>query len=521
MPRTPRDEITKLQEEYARHPEGRLFVHLADAYRRSGDLERARDLLQQGLQQHDDYLSARILLAEVHTEMGEAEQARVIWREVLEQDPENERALRAAADLAYLSGHHQEALTHFRRLQEIGMDDDEVRALVRELDTALAAPEADAPPLVEPPPAAEKRIPDPGEAAPSPAPVAAPAPRQPLRGPQAAPDVQTDVIGLIQTLVRLLEYGDSVFNADSSLTHLLALAIGRELELEPVQLDALALAALLSDLGGLALHEPARARPNASDEGAARCAEPREGAISLQLLQGIPLPAGVREAIRHQHERWDGSGHPDGLREEEIPLGARVLAVAHGCAAMLLPHDGHRGKSVTSALDELQRHAGARYDPGTIDVLHRVFQRRLEHGIGYGAGGRIIILHPEELRRLELATQLHNRGYVVEMTSELSRARERLGTSPTQAVVVGANLPRDDVARLIRDVRSDQAHPGVPVIVIDADDMDSRVEYLMAGADVCFSSDLSFREFLATLVSLLRRAEQSSGAAPPPMEGQA
>jgi HD-GYP domain-containing protein (c-di-GMP phosphodiesterase class II)/CheY-like chemotaxis protein len=527
MPETTRDEIAKLQEEYAKHPEGRLFVHLAEAYRRSGELERARDLLQQGLQQHDDYLSARILLAEVHAEMGEEEQARATWREVLEQDPENERALRALADLAYVSGREQEALTHYRRIQEIGMDDDEVRDMIRELDQPAATPETAAPARAESAATVEESAPRPAEASERPAArpattAATAAAPQPPRDAQTASYAHTDAIGLTDLLVRLLEYRDSTFNADSSLTRLLALAIGRELELDPIHLDSLALAALLSDLGGLALSEQARSLPVAGDESSARRrAEQREVAISLQLLQGITLPAGVHEAIRHQHERWDGTGYPDGLRDEEIPYGARVLAIARGCAAMLTPHDGRAARTVPAALDELQRHAGSHYDPVVINVLRRVFQRRAEHGIGFGVGGRIVIVHPEELRGLGLATQLHSNGYVTEMASDISRVRERLRTSPTRAVVVGANLPRNDVGRLIRDVRSNQAHAGIPVIVIDANDMDTRVEYLTAGADVCFSSDVTFREFMATLVALLRRTEESMEPAPRPMESLA
>ncbi len=63
MPESSRVEIARLQEEYEKNPEGRLFVHLAEAYRRSGELEKARAILNQGLERHSDYLSARIVLA--------------------------------------------------------------------------------------------------------------------------------------------------------------------------------------------------------------------------------------------------------------------------------------------------------------------------------------------------------------------------------------------------------------------------------------------------------------------------
>ncbi|MDP9349025.1 MAG: tetratricopeptide repeat protein, partial [Gemmatimonadota bacterium] len=71
MPKTASDEIAQLEQEHSRNPEGRLFVHLAEAYRRSGELDRARDILTRGLQHHADYTSAHVVLANVLAEQGD------------------------------------------------------------------------------------------------------------------------------------------------------------------------------------------------------------------------------------------------------------------------------------------------------------------------------------------------------------------------------------------------------------------------------------------------------------------
>jgi len=319
--------------------------------------------------------------------------------------------------------------------------------------------------------------------------------------------VHTDSIGLSDLLVRLLEYRDATFHAGSSLTRLLAVAIGRELELDDIHIEALALAALLSDLGGIGLSSDNGHRLiELGDSEERRRAEQREVALSLQLLQGITLPAGVHEAVRHQHERWDGKGYPDGLKEEEIPYGARVIAIARACASHL-SHSTDDG-GVTSALEELQRNAGSRYDPVVVNVLRRVFQRRAHHGIGFGLGGRVLLVHPEELRGLSVASQLHSEGYVAEVARDAATARTALRRTPPRAVVLGASAPSEDLLRLIREVRGNADLAGIPVLVIDANDMDLRVGLLTAGADACFSSEVTFREFKATLDALLRRREE-------------
>lgn len=528
MPETTRDEIARLQEEYDKNPEGRLFVHLAEAHRRNGDLEEARSILYQGLERHSDYLSARIVLAQVETELGNGAGALDVWREVVQLDPDNELALWALAELEYNEGNPTQSLGFYRRLAELGVDDGELDEMIALLEATVAdggeaPPQAAVPPTDEdespraaaPPPAFEVGGPALGSRAPHGASGGESTPsrggsqeqlrRRNQNGSNAL--AHTDAIGLSDLLVRLLEYRDATFHAGSSLTRLLAVSIGHELELERIHVEALALAALLSDLGGLGVAAGEGQPISKLAEGdERRQAEQREVAISLQLLQGITLPAGVHEAVRHQHERWDGKGYPDGLREEEIPYAARVIAVARACADALTTVNG--GGGVTAALDGLQRNAGSRYDPVVVSVLRRVFQRRSDHGIGFGLGGRVVVVTAEELRGLGIATQLHSEGYVAEVAADTGRARESVRRAGPKAVVLGAGLAGDDLSRFIRELRGSADLSATPLIVLDVNDMDHRVELLTAGADVCFASEVSFREFKATLDALLRRREE-------------
>lgn len=543
-----RDEIARLEQEYEKNPEGRIFVHLAEAYRRAGELEKARAVLNEGLERHSDYLSARIVLAQVETELGDTSRALQVWREVVELDPDNELALWALAELEYNDGNSEQSLAYYRRLADLGVDDAELHEMITLLESTVdEAEEADViEPEEEETTSSASTPPPPGtlgsfvqsdeedEAVPVTGPAGgyerpAPQPERPRPEPQRPPAQEaprpprdeapvrarqngggalthTDAIGLSDLLIRLLEYRDATFHAGSSLTRLLAVSIGRELELEPIHLEALALAALLSDLGGLGLGTNGTHLADYEDPAERRNAEQREVAVSLQLLHGITLPAGVHEAVRHQHERWDGKGYPDGLREEEIPYSARVIAIARACADYLTRSNEKGG--ISGALEELQRNAGSRYDPVVVNVLRRVFQHRADHGIGFGLGGRIIVVHTEELRALGVATQLHSEGYVTEVVRDVPGARKSVRNETPKAVVVGASADRDELVRLINDVRSTETVAAIPLIVIDANEMNLRVDLLTAGADVCFAADVTFREFKATLDALLRRREE-------------
>src|SRR5437016_11047624 len=83
-------------------------------------------------------------------------------------------------------------------------------------------------------------------------------------------------------------------------------------------------------------------------------------------------------AIRHHHERYDGSGYPDGLKGEEIPLGARIIHVADALDSMLTPRIYRRALSEDKALAELKSGAGTQFCPRCVKALEQVLAVQVE-----------------------------------------------------------------------------------------------------------------------------------------------
>src|SRR5918999_5215922 len=84
----------------------------------------------------------------------------------------------------------------------------------------------------------------------------------------------------------------------------------------------------------------------------------------------------VADLVLHHHERWDGAGYPDGLRAEEIPLGARIIFVTDAYDAMTSDRIYRPKRSAEAALAELERCAGTQFDPGIVAA----FAEELEAG---------------------------------------------------------------------------------------------------------------------------------------------
>ncbi|RMG44497.1 MAG: diguanylate cyclase [Acidobacteria bacterium] len=91
--------------------------------------------------------------------------------------------------------------------------------------------------------------------------------------------------------------------------------------------------------------------------------------IGAQIVEEVGFPYPVVPIVRHHREHWDGSGSPDGLAGEEIPLGARIVAIADAADAMMQPRPYHNALSREEALEELSRAAGRKFDPALVELF--------------------------------------------------------------------------------------------------------------------------------------------------------
>jgi len=144
--------------------------------------------------------------------------------------------------------------------------------------------------------------------------------------------------------------------------------LGEALKLEPPEISKLETCALLHDIGKISISEKILNKPGTltAEEWEAIKTHPQVGAnIVSQARELAPYLAGVL----HHHERYDGSGYPQGLKGEEIPLEARILAIADAFAAMTSVRSYSDALSVEEALEEIKRGAGKQFDPHLAEVF--------------------------------------------------------------------------------------------------------------------------------------------------------
>ncbi len=163
--------------------------------------------------------------------------------------------------------------------------------------------------------------------------------------------------------------GDVMFRSHALQVGALSVRIGEALGLWPRELETLALAARLHDIGKLMVPRSILVKPGPldDDEWAAMRRHPADGA---RLLEPYVSSADVLAIIRSHHERWDGAGYPEGLGGEQIPLGARIVALVDAFCAMIEPRPYRPTLDEAAARSELLAQAGRQFDPACTRHAH-------------------------------------------------------------------------------------------------------------------------------------------------------
>jgi len=169
------------------------------------------------------------------------------------------------------------------------------------------------------------------------------------------------------SLARAVDARDAYTGSHSGRVAELAARIATRIGVDPEQVELTRLAASLHDLGKLAIPEEILRKPGPLTE-PERIVLERHPQIGFRMLESLGVDP-VADWVLHHHERWDGSGYPDGLPGEQIPLGARIIFVADAYDAMTSERIYRRRVSSEQAVAELQRCAGSQFDPEIVDAF--------------------------------------------------------------------------------------------------------------------------------------------------------
>jgi diguanylate cyclase (GGDEF)-like protein/putative nucleotidyltransferase with HDIG domain len=172
----------------------------------------------------------------------------------------------------------------------------------------------------------------------------------------------------IEALALAIEAKDHTTHEHLRRVRVYAVEIGKRLGLATEELEALKAAALLHDIGKLAVPEHIISKPGrlTQEEFEKMKIHPVVGA---EILERVSFPYPVAPIVRAHHEKWDGSGYPYGLRGEEIPIGARILSAVDCLDALASDRQYRRAMNLDDAMNEVMAQAGKSFDPRVVLML--------------------------------------------------------------------------------------------------------------------------------------------------------
>ena len=172
----------------------------------------------------------------------------------------------------------------------------------------------------------------------------------------------------VEALARAIDARDPYTYGHSARVARLSFEIARAMGVPPDQLSSLGRAALLHDIGKIGVEDRVLRKPGplTKREVTAMRAHP---VIGYEMLKGLHFLESSLSGVRHHHEHWDGSGYPDGLSGEAIPLAVRILTVADALDALTSDRPYRAAMSFTAAMATIEGGAGIHFDPAVIRAL--------------------------------------------------------------------------------------------------------------------------------------------------------
>ena len=177
-----------------------------------------------------------------------------------------------------------------------------------------------------------------------------------------------------QALAEAIEMRDPYTGGHTQRVMNYSIAIAEEMGLSKEEIEKIKISAILHDIGKIGIEDSILRKPSAlNDEELKKMMEHPQ--IGEEIVKKVSSLRDIALIIRAHQERFDGKGYPDGLKDGEIPLAARIIAVADTFDAMVTDRPYRKGMPVSAALEELKKKRGIQFDPDVIDAFLKAFEK--------------------------------------------------------------------------------------------------------------------------------------------------
>lgn len=309
---------------------------------------------------------------------------------------------------------------------------------------------------------------------------------------------ENDFVETLNILVGLLEMPRKEFRGHSAQIARQSQLMARRLGMQPREVSHTSIAAYLHDLGKKPEHHLTLPLIAANPE--AKAEAKRYARAPIKLFETVHLPGGVNAILAQLYECFDGSGVPQGVKGEDITLGARIIAAVDAFFDLTRNPFNPHGRVLTKAEAMNLLRESSLFDPQVIDALSvlqsgDLLKQRVEQ-----EGRQIFIADPDEAVRTDLMDELTKGGMVVQSVIKLDGVIDAALSNEADTIVVGLGYGVGDIVALVQFIRARPESASLPVLLLgDPTDAGSRERLTQAGISGFIPLPLAPEDAAATI----------------------
>ncbi|MFC1621316.1 HD-GYP domain-containing protein [Candidatus Omnitrophota bacterium] len=187
--------------------------------------------------------------------------------------------------------------------------------------------------------------------------------------------LQRHYVNTINALIRAIDAKDHYTEDHSLNVSKIAEVVARELKLPKEKIETIKKACKLHDLGKIGIRESILLKPTKLTEKEWQEIK-KHPVLGAEIIKPLSFLSDVAVLVRQDHERWDGKGYPDGLKEEQIDIGARVITLSDAYDAMISGRPYRKAMTKQEAVEEVMKNAGTQFDPKVAEAFFNAAKRR-------------------------------------------------------------------------------------------------------------------------------------------------
>ena len=316
---------------------------------------------------------------------------------------------------------------------------------------------------------------------PGPPPPPPPQPRRPVSLAFQAVDLSADTsavaeaseaVGLgeylemVNVLVALLEQGRGELRGHSAQVARMSRKLGERIGLTEKQMHGVLVAAYLHDVGKASTYHLTPL--NVAQYEGHRIQAQKTYLSPLRMFESVKLPASSIETLTHLYERFDGRGFPDKLEGKELPLGARILAIAETYCDLTTHAKNPYRKVLDSreACDAIARYKSQFFDPNLVDLFQMVVLGDDLKAKLLSDRSKVLVVDPDPEETTVLELRLMERGYEVVIARSADDALARVAQGDVDVLITEVELAPGDGFELFQQLRNSEAGRELPVLFL-------------------------------------------------------